>query len=190
MLMLRSKIVVGLVLVVSAIGAAVALVNYRAWADEKPGKDAPQRPGQAQNGEKLKALLQERRAFAKQQFNSARRHAIETLKEFASLSKGARLSGHVAPEIVSQFHRARFRVLDGQKLHRWAQRLLTAELELSDKKADRVAAYEAHLQRVKEMEDELKKEIEEVGGEGVADVAEVKFYRLEAEIMLERAKAN
>jgi hypothetical protein len=64
-------------------------------------------------------------------------------------------------------------------------------LELSDKKADRVAAYKAHLQRMKELEDEVKKEVEGFkGSEGVTDVAESKFHRLEAEIMLERAKAN
>jgi hypothetical protein len=191
MLMLRSNIVVGLVLVVSVIGASAALVNYRAWADEKPGKDAPPRPAEAQNGEKLKALLLERRAFAKQQFDSSRQHAIESLKEIAALSKGVSRSGHVSPEIISQFHRARVRVLDAQKLYRWSQRLLTAELELSDKKADRVAAYEAHLKRMKEVEDVIKMEVEGVkGSEGVADEVEGKFHRLEAEIMLERAKAN
>jgi hypothetical protein len=191
MLMLKSKKVVGLVLVVNVIGTAAALVSYRAWADEKPGKDAPPRPAEAQKGEKLKALLQEKRAVAKQQFDSSRRHALERLKEYVSLSKGVGQSIHMSPEIISQFHRARIRVLDAQKLFRWAERLLTAELELSDKKADRVAAYEAHLQRFKELEDEFKREVAGLeGSEGIADVAEGRFYRLEAEIMLERAKAN
>jgi hypothetical protein len=196
MLMLRSKMVVGLVLVASVIGATTALINYRAWAEEKPGKNAPPRPAEAQNGGKLKALLQERRAFAKQQFDSSRRYATESLKEFISLSKTAerlgRLPAQGAQDIITQSQRARIRLLDAQKLSRWAQRLLTAELELSDKKADRLAAYEAHLKRMKEVEDEFKKEVEGVkGGEGVADLdAEVKFHRLEAEIMLERAKAN
>jgi hypothetical protein len=191
MLMLTSKKVVGLVLVVSVIGAAAALVNYRARADEKPGKDAPPRPPEAQNGEKLKALLRERRAFTKQQFDSSRRHAIERLKEYVSLRKAVGRSIYASSEITSQFHRSRIRVLDAERLFRWAQRLLTAELELSDKKADRVAAYEAHLQRFKEMEVEFKREVGEVeGSEGIANLAEGRFYLLEAEIMLERAKAN
>jgi len=153
-------------------------------------------PAEAQNGDKLKALLRERRAFAKQQFDSSRRYATESLKEFVSLSKSAerlgRLPAQGAQDIITQSQRARIRLLDAQKLSRWAQRLLTAELELSDKKADRVAAYEAHLKRMKEVEDEFKKEVEGVkGGEGVADLAaEAKFHRLEAEIMLERARAN
>jgi hypothetical protein len=153
-------------------------------------------PAEAQNGEKLKALLRERQAFAKQQFDASRRYATESLKEFVSLSKAAerlgRLPAQGAQDIITQSQRARIRLLDAQKLSRWAQRLLTAELELSDKKADRVAAYEAHLKRMKEVEDEFKKEVEGVkGGEGVADLAaEVKFHRLEAEIILEREKAN
>ena len=153
-------------------------------------------PAEAQNGDKLKALLQERRAFAKQQFDASRRYATESLKEFVSLSKSAerlgRLPAQGAQDIITQSQRARIRLLDAQKLSRWAQRLLTAELELSDKKADRVAVYEAHLKRMKEVEDEFKKEVEGVkGGEGVADLAaEAKFHRLEAEILLEREKAN
>jgi hypothetical protein len=191
MSMLKSKKVVGLALLVSVIGAAVVLVNYRARADEKAGKDAAPRLAEAQNGEKLKALLLERRAVAKQQFDSSRRHALERLKEFVALWKAVGQSIHMSPEIISQFHRARIRVLDAEKLFRWAQRLLTAELELSDKKADRVAAYEAHLQRFKDLEDEFKRQVEGFeGSEGIADVAEGRFYRLEAEIMLERAKVN
>jgi hypothetical protein len=41
---------------------------------------------------------------------------------------------------------------------------------------------------MKEVEDEIKKGVK--GGEGVAEVTEGKFHRLEAEIMLERAKAD
>jgi hypothetical protein len=196
MLMLRSKLVVALVLMVSVIGATAALVNSRAWADEKPGKDAPPGPAEAQKGEKLTALLQERRAFAKQQFDSSRRYVTESLKEFVSLSKAAERLGQAPPQraqdLITRFQSARIRLLDTQKLYRWAQRLLTAELELSDKKGDRVTAYEAHLQRMKEVEDEIKKEVEGVkGSEGVGDVAdEGKFHRLEAEILVERAKAN
>jgi hypothetical protein len=191
MLMLRWKMILGLVLVVSVIAVAAALGNFRARADEKSAKEAPPKGAEAQNGEKLKALLLERRAFAKQQFDSSRRHAIERLKEYVSLSKAVGRSIHMSQEITSHFHRARIRVVDAQKLFGWAERLLTAELELSDKKADRVAAYEAHLQRIKELEEEFHKEAEGVeGGEGIADVAEGKFHRLEAEIMLERAKAN
>jgi hypothetical protein len=196
MLMSKLKTAAALALVVSLLGGGAALVSYRAWADEKPAKKAAPVPAEAQNGEKLKALLRERRAFAKQQFDSSRRYATESLKEFVSLSKSAerlgRLPAQGAQDIITQSQRARIRLLDAQKLSRWAQRLLTAELELSDKKADRVAVYEAHLKRMKEVEDEFKKEVEGVkGGEGVADLAaEVKFHRLEAEILLEREKAN
>jgi hypothetical protein len=179
--------------VVSVIGAAVVLVSFRARADEKPGKDAPRKPAEAQSGEKLKALLQERRAFAKQQFDSSRRDASEVLKAFAFLKDKADQLGQARTEedkrIISQLQMARLLLPNAQQqLYRWAQRLLAAELERSDKKADRVAAYEAHLQRMKEVEDEIKKGVK--GGEDVVEVTEGKFHRLEAEIMLERAKAN
>src|SRR4051812_12081531 len=35
--------------------------------------------------------------------------------------------------------------------YRWSKRWLKAELELSDKKADRAAAYQAHLERMREL---------------------------------------
>ena len=62
----------------------------------------------------------------------------------------------------------------------WAQRLLAAELDLSENRAGRVAAYERHLARMKKLEASDKRPVE------VA--ATSKFHRLSAEVLLERAK--
>jgi hypothetical protein len=64
---------------------------------------------------------------------------------------------------------------------------LKAELEMSEKLADRVKAYESHLLRMKELEGLYKDKIK---GGLAADVATAEFYRLDAEVMLERAKAS
>jgi outer membrane protein TolC len=68
-------------------------------------------------------------------------------------------------------------------------RLLEAERELSDQKADQIAALENHWQRMKELE-EINQERFKAGRVSVMDLSQARFYRLQAEIWLERAKAR
>jgi hypothetical protein len=191
MLMSKLETGVALVLMVSVIGTGAALINYRAWADEKSAKNAPPKPAEAQDGEKLKALLKERRAFAKGEFDSWKRDAVSYVNYLTDLDQEAALRRGPQPrgDSAALEH---LRVFNAQlHLYQWSQRLLTAELELSDKKADRVAAYEVHLLRMKELEDVFKKAAERAkAGAYAAAYAEAKFHRLEAEIMLERAKGK
>ncbi len=70
-----------------------------------------------------------------------------------------------------------------------AQRLLAAELARSATKADRSAAYQAHLDRVTDIEKIVKAKFE-AGKIAEADVADAEYYRIEAEILLEREKAK
>ena len=67
-----------------------------------------------------------------------------------------------------------------------SRRLLKAELERSDKKEDRVAAYEAHLQHITDMMDMMKRFVKQAP----VDNADAEYYRIEAEILLEREKAK
>ncbi len=70
-----------------------------------------------------------------------------------------------------------------------SSRLLKAELELSNKKADRVAAHERHLKWVTAGAKETK-ESYDVGRSNQADYAQAEYERLNAEIELEREKAK
>jgi RNA polymerase sigma factor (sigma-70 family) len=68
-----------------------------------------------------------------------------------------------------------------------SRRLLQAEVESSQKRPDQIAAYEAHLKRMKEAE-ELNQARFNAGRIMVQDLAQSTYYRVEAEIWLERAK--
>jgi hypothetical protein len=185
--MSRFKTVMALVLAVGVIGTGAALVNYSAWADEKPAKNPAPPLAEAENGEKLNALLKERRAFAKKQFDSWKKSAFQLREDEKKRPRLARNlkepPGWVYVESLEVFN------AQGH-IYLWAQRLLTAELELGDKKAHRLAAYKAHLLRMREVEDFYKKGVKENEEKSNPYSAEAKFHRLNAEIMLERAKAK
>ncbi|HXG08981.1 MAG TPA: RNA polymerase sigma factor [Gemmataceae bacterium] len=69
------------------------------------------------------------------------------------------------------------------------ERLLRAELEMSDRKADRITAYQGNLTRLKQIEDTCQA-LFQAGRLGTSDMAQATYARLEAEILLERAKAQ
>jgi len=68
----------------------------------------------------------------------------------------------------------------------WSRRLLEAQLAVSEKKTERVAAHEAYLKRAKAVEQMAKAQFD-AGRVTVKDYLEAKFDRLEAEIGLKRA---
>ncbi len=70
-----------------------------------------------------------------------------------------------------------------------SKRWLSAKLELSNKNQDRIAALDAHFERMKEIESENQRRFD-AGKVNIMDLAQAKFYRLDAEIELERAKAK
>jgi RNA polymerase sigma factor (sigma-70 family) len=70
-----------------------------------------------------------------------------------------------------------------------ARRLLKIELELSDNKADRLAAYQTYLERITELENNAKRKYAGIKVTGPF-IGELEAGRLEAEIMLEREKAK
>ena len=78
---------------------------------------------------------------------------------------------------------------DAEKVYLWSRRLAEAQQELSGKKADQLAALEAHEQRLKG----LRKTAEQRYRTGNAPHAEVlgaEFYNAEAALWLARAKAK
>jgi RNA polymerase sigma factor (sigma-70 family) len=70
-----------------------------------------------------------------------------------------------------------------------AQRLFKAEVERSETRVDRLAAYEAYLRRITDVATIANTKLE-AGKIAIADLAEANSYRLEAEILLEREKAK
>jgi outer membrane protein TolC len=69
------------------------------------------------------------------------------------------------------------------------KRLLQAQRELSEKKEDQIAALEAYLKITQSIE-EVNQARFNAGRINISDMAEAKYYRLEAEIWLERARAK
>lgn len=69
-----------------------------------------------------------------------------------------------------------------------SRRVLDAQRDLAEKKADHIAALEAHWQRMKQIEE---KQVERFNAARIPiqDVAQAKYHRLEAEVWLEKAKA-
>jgi hypothetical protein len=74
-------------------------------------------------------------------------------------------------------------------LYTTLEHLLLAECDLSDQKADHVAALLDHLKRMREIEKVMEERFKNPRWqkEIMADVLESRFYRLQAEIRLERA---
>jgi len=65
----------------------------------------------------------------------------------------------------------------------WSQRWLEAELVLSDKKADRIASLEAHLERLRRLE-KVAIQHARVGQLHQRDADAATYYRVDAEIRL------
>jgi hypothetical protein len=74
-----------------------------------------------------------------------------------------------------------------EQLYRWSGRWAEAQQELSDRKADRVAAAQAHLDRMSGLEKTARK-LKSKGFLSAAALAGIEFYRLDAERHLLRAK--
>jgi hypothetical protein len=71
-------------------------------------------------------------------------------------------------------------------VHRSMLRLLEAERELNDRNADQVVALRNHFQNLRVLE-QLVQGRYEAGKASLADMAEARYYRIQAEIWLERA---
>jgi hypothetical protein len=81
------------------------------------------------------------------------------------------------------------RTRDVDRIYRWSERWFRAEEDLSDKKADRIAAAERHWQRMKRLED-LVRGSYKAGAAAAIELPAVEYYRLDAEIALAKAKAH
>lgn len=71
----------------------------------------------------------------------------------------------------------------------WSRLLLEAQEDLSDAKADRIAALEAHQERMKRLE-ALVLKVRKLGFGFSTDVGATAYYRVEAKRWLEKARAE
>jgi hypothetical protein len=71
--------------------------------------------------------------------------------------------------------------------YRWSRRWLEAERELTDGKAEQIAACKAHLERMREME-RIERELRRSRLNPVNELTAAEFYRTEAEIWLVQAQ--
>jgi len=71
----------------------------------------------------------------------------------------------------------------------WSRLVLDSQEDLGDTRADHIAALEAHLERMRRLE-ELVNKVRKLGFAYSTDVGATEYYRLEAERWLEKAKAQ
>jgi hypothetical protein len=81
------------------------------------------------------------------------------------------------------------KTLPNEVMCKWSARWLNAELVLSNKKTDQLASYTAHRDRLKELEKLAKTQFDR-GQIGDKDYWPVKYFLVEAEIWLARAKSG
>lgn len=87
---------------------------------------------------------------------------------------------------------ARFRGAElaiDERLMWWSERWLNAELALSEKPAERTAAHEAHVKRLKELE-KMFAHYAKIGQGRESDAQAAKYFLAEAEIRLLEAAGN
>ena len=77
---------------------------------------------------------------------------------------------------------------DAFPVYVWSHFVLQTQFDLSDQKTDHIAALEAHLDRMKKLEELLKK-VRRLGFGQAIEVGAVEYYRIEAEYWLAHARA-
>jgi hypothetical protein len=77
---------------------------------------------------------------------------------------------------------------DGEKVYRWSRRWMEAERDLATTKAERVAALQGHLERMKKLEEEVQGYAR--GTIPFQQLAATKFFRAEAETWLAEAQGK
>jgi hypothetical protein len=79
--------------------------------------------------------------------------------------------------------------IDREKMYRWSVRWLESEKALKPAKADQLAALQAHLERMKNVEEDCQVAFKKGLGTKF-DVVAATFFRTEAETWLAEAKAK
>jgi multidrug resistance efflux pump len=114
--------------------------------------------------------------------------APEPTPEFAALYKSRLEAARQAYQLLAKSMAAQ-ESSDVEGLYRWSQRWLDAQRDVSAKKEDHIAALEAHLGRMRDLE-KLAKNFAKAGQGSAHNAAAAEFYRADAELQLLQAKAK
>jgi len=83
----------------------------------------------------------------------------------------------------------RDRASPGEWVYLWSKRWLGAEKELSSRHDDQVAAYQAHLERMRELEGIVSRmQQAKPGLARIDELSTTRYYRIEAEIWYEKSR--
>lgn len=197
MFMTKIKLAAALLLFFTVIGGGAGVVTYQGLAAQS---------GDQQGASKPKAV-----APAQQQTAEAIEKEAERLGELATAVVTAEdklkalLDDPTIGARLKSLLKARLDAASTELNSRWkeycagrgtldivigsSRRLLEAETDLSIKTADQTVAWESHLQRMKDLY-VINLARFNAGRISINDLKEVEFYRLQAEIWLERAKAQ
>jgi len=185
-----TKCILAGVLLAGTAAAFVATAGDPPGSPPPPAKKAAKEPAAgAQKGDRMSALLRERRDYAGAQFEIWEKASRERMQVVGTVRERIAATGGTSDRnlrdeqnmAIAQFEQS------CDQLFVWAQRLLESEVALSgNEKAARIVAYETHLTRMKAVEERLGKP--EYGNWTPATTA--KYHRLDAEVLLERAKAE
>ncbi|QJW93602.1 RNA polymerase sigma factor [Frigoriglobus tundricola] len=186
-----SKVMKCLLAGVLLAGTTAALVATGAppGASPPPEEKAAKGPAaEAPKGDRLKALLKERRDYARDQFEIWEKASRERMQTVDQKRERIGSAGTNDTNLITDY---RLAIAEFEKscdqLFVWARYLLESEVALSgNERAARIAAYEVHLARIKAVEKRLGKP--EYGNWVPATAA--KYHRLDAEVLLERCKAD
>jgi RNA polymerase sigma factor (sigma-70 family) len=160
MLFTRIRTVVMVLTIVGLTGVGAGFLVTQPWANAH-SQDRPPAPVAGDDAAKrVTRLQQERRDVVQEEFSI----------RMKSIVAGARMADHAT--------------------FFWAAlRLHESELDLCRTRAERIAACEAHLKRMQDVE-AIAKEQFEAGKINAVDRAPAVYYRLDAEIRLERANGK
>jgi RNA polymerase sigma factor (sigma-70 family) len=165
MWMTKLKVATAAVLAVTVLGTSAGVVALRTAAGEQPTvkNESPAKPpakeGAARDDVRVIAELAQARLKAAREVNEGLR------QQFLAGRDGA------------------------ESLLLWSPHLLEAELDVAANKAERLAALQAYVDRMKEYE-KLTQRMFEAGHAVSTDLSKAKFLRLEAELRLAKEKAK
>jgi hypothetical protein len=127
----------------------------------------------------LKKLLQERLATARDGLKLAEEASSYKMLEELKSDLDLGIDALRRPEIRANY--------TTRNVREWSKRVLETELEVAEKKADRISAWEAYLERAKRFE-KLAQKADRQGLGGLGEYPLAKYERLGAEVGLARAK--
>lgn len=185
-----TKCILAGVLLAGTAAAFVAAAGDPPGSPPPPEKKAAKEPAAgAPKGERMNALLKERRDYARAQFEIWEKASRERMQVVGKVRERIAATGGTSDRNVRDEQNMAIAQFEQScdQLFVWAQRLLESELALSgNEKAARIVAYETHLARMKAVEERLGKP----EYANWVPATSVKYYRLDAEVLLERAKAE